>query len=139
MKKLLLLVLLLVATPCLADEARFRFSYDNQGVAGYAIDSVEAWLNGRLICVDDTPEIDANGDYNYFCSVGFVAPVGAIEAFMTVITVDGHRLSTTLAMGTMPPVEEPDPDPLPPVLESGEIERDADGFILTLEITTNPA
>ena len=134
-----ILILLFSVSLASADEGRFRFSYDDQGVPEYAIRSVEVFVNGTLECNDDTPVIDANGEYNFSCSAGFTAPVGDIEVYMVVVTANGLRLPTTIAMGTMPPVPTPLPDPTNPVFESGEIERSEDGYILTLEVTTNQA
>lgn len=126
-----LLFLFISSTAYSTETVRIWFAYDNLGFAPHAVASVGVLVNGTVVCSDDSPAIDADGTYNYSCSEQSFPP-GEYTFGIRVISMSGDSTDSDLAMGTIPPVPEPDPDMPQPTIQRIEVERDDEGVVLII-------
>lgn len=125
------LFLFISSTAYATETVRAWFEYDNLGFAPHAVESVAVIVNGTEVCTDDSPVIDPDGTYNYSCPEQSFPP-GDYSFGIRVRSVSGESTDSELAMGTMPPLPEPDPDMPQPVIRRIEVERDDEGVVLTI-------
>lgn len=121
--KWLVVALLLISTPALAETSMVRifWEYDTQDQAEYAIDTVTVEVDGEQKCSDDSPVIDTStGYWHYSCPWDSFTP-GTYQARLIFTDVSGFNTYTNYEEITIPEIPPELPDRIDPVITGHEV------------------
>jgi hypothetical protein len=120
------LSILLASTVYAAGESvHLGFTYDDQDIPEYAIQTVGIKINGTDYCQTSEATTNADGEIEYICADEDFAP-GEYSFQLFLILADSSRVESQVVMGTVPEPPVVLPPPNNPVIIRGRIERDGE-------------